>query len=449
MYKRIIIFSLLFSLLNLNLYSSNADLIIVKDNEIEYFIKNILSPILTVANVNEKSIHIYIVNNSTPNAFVFQGQNIFIHTGLITSVDSVDEIAGVLAHELGHITAGHLSRGDAMYSKASIFVLLGLAALLLAAPMLNNNNGNAIDIIGFLTYGTNQIATTSFLSYSRAEESQADDIGIDYISKTNYNPNGFYIFMNKLYQQEDKTIYTDDIYNWYSSHPLTKSRISFIQNYINNYPYKQKYNVQHNNLQQQLSRIKAKILSYTLSYKEINNIYKNSNTQDALYAKMIANYRENNYNKAINYGNQLLKINPKDIYTQDILGDIYFYNNQNEKAIYYYKLSLGSNQEDDITTFKISKSYLINKNYNLALKYINISLQINQFNPAGWDLKSIILSKLNQDSLADLAVAYKYNILNDKKRALFFANKALNSLPRESKEWIDAKELIVNINTYN
>ena len=250
MYKKIIAFLLLFSLFNMHLYGANGDLIIVKDNEIEYFIKSILSPILKVANVNEKSIHIYIINNPTPNAFVFQGQNIFIHTGLITAVNSVDEIAGVLAHELGHITAGHLSRGDAMYSKASIFVLLGLAALLLAAPLLNNSNGNAIDIIGFLTYGTTQLATTSVLSYSRAEESQADDIGIDYISQTNYDPTGFYIFMNKLYKQEDKRIYTDDIYTWYSSHPLTKNRISFVQNYLNNYPYTQKYNIAHQKLQQ-------------------------------------------------------------------------------------------------------------------------------------------------------------------------------------------------------
>jgi predicted Zn-dependent protease len=442
--KNIFIAILAINILFINNTYGN-ELLLVKDMETENLVKDILTPILKSANVNSKSISVYLINNETPNAFVFAGQNIFIHTGLLTTADQVDEIAGVLAHELGHITAGHLSRGDLLYSKANIFVLLGLAAFLLTAPLLGNA-GAAVDIIGFLSYGINQVAQSSALSYSRGEENQADELALQYIANTPYNTNGLYNFMYKLYELENKIVYTDSIYGWYSTHPLTQSRLSFIENYAKQNPrvmvLKDPKIISLNN---RLNRVKAKIYSYKLNYTDFNNLYKNKNSNDAIYGRMIAEYRENNREKALFYGNQLKKIYGNDIYLNDLLGDIYSDNNNFNQAIYYYQLVLENIEDDGITSFKLAKSYFNINKIEESLKYTNISIQINPYNPSSWHLKSVLMSKLNKDNLADLATAHRYLILNDYNRASFFATKALNNLQPKTKDWQEAFDILAQI----
>lgn len=418
------------------------DLILVKDQETENLIKDILNPILQIANVPNDSIKIYLINNDTPNAFVFAGQNIFLHTGLLTTADSIDEIAGVLAHELGHITAGHLSRGDILYSKANIFILLGLAAFLLTAPFLGTAGG--LDIIGFLTYGVTQVGATSALSYSRGEENQADELALEYISKSIYSVNGFYQFMSKIAKFENEIIYTEEMYSWYSTHPLTRNRMAFIENYAKSLP-KQNINNKIIVLNDRLKRVQAKIYSYKLSYKDFNNLYKNKNTPDALYGRMIAEYKEHNYEKALQYAEILKKSYVNDIYLSDLIGDIYFTNNNFSQAITYYQLALNNLQDDGITEFKLAKSYYSINNMDKALQYVNISIQINANNPASWHLKSVIMSKLNKDNLADLATAHRYVILGNKVKAKFFATKAFDNLPPQTKEWYEASDLLKDL----
>ncbi|MFT6386159.1 MAG: putative Zn-dependent protease, partial [Rickettsiales bacterium] len=83
-----------------------AGLSLIRDAEIEDFLHDITRPILKAANLNPKEIKIYIVNDSSLNAFVSGGQNIFINTGLITKYPDPNVLIGVIAHETGHISSG-------------------------------------------------------------------------------------------------------------------------------------------------------------------------------------------------------------------------------------------------------------------------------------------------------------------------------------------------------
>ena len=84
---------------------------LIRDAEIEETLREWTDPILTVAGLNPQDVGFYIINDSSLNAFVANGQNIHIHTGLIIAADSPDEIKGVIAHETCHIACGH-SVGD-------------------------------------------------------------------------------------------------------------------------------------------------------------------------------------------------------------------------------------------------------------------------------------------------------------------------------------------------
>ena len=99
-------FKLLFflSFLKLNLLNANF----IRDTEIESALYSWADPIFEVANIKNNNIRINIIANSQINAFVTDGTNMFINTGLIIKAGSASGLIGVIAHEAGHIAAGHI-----------------------------------------------------------------------------------------------------------------------------------------------------------------------------------------------------------------------------------------------------------------------------------------------------------------------------------------------------
>lgn len=419
--------------------AGQRSIFIIKDLEIEHFLTELLQPIFVSAGVNPKSIHIYIIADPSPNAFVAGGQNIFVHTGLITFSNSYEEIAGVLAHELGHIVAGHVSRGEAAYAKSNMLVLLGLAAMLLAAPLLaasNSDSSSLVDVVGFLAYGSQQASYTSAMQYSRGEESQADQLGAEFIANTNYSFNGFLNFMKKLYDKEDKTRYEQDYYLWYSSHPLTLNRITFMEEYIKQHPRKVTINT---HLQNEFLFSKAKILAYTSTSKQINDFYPSS-TPDALYAKAIYAYNHHDFQKATNTLNSLPRIY-QSVYTEELIADIAFDSQKYAKAIQLYK-HIAKVAPNDIIFLKLARSYLLQNNIKDAFQAINISLSYNNQNPLAWHIQSLIFGKMKKYPEAQLATAEKHLILHQFSQAKYFATAALANIKNNPEATMQAQDIL-------
>jgi Zn-dependent protease with chaperone function len=92
-----------------------------------------LDPILVVAGLQPEAVHLYIVNDPSINAFVAEGQNMFLHTGLLMQLDFPNEVIGVMAHETGHMAGGHLVRTTQGVKAAMIPMLdVGAPTLILA-----------------------------------------------------------------------------------------------------------------------------------------------------------------------------------------------------------------------------------------------------------------------------------------------------------------------------
>src|SRR5688572_10747828 len=83
---------------------------VIRDAEIESDVRIIADPIFRAAGLNASQVRVIILNDDSVNAFVAGGQNLFLHTGLILEAKTVDELAGVIAHEAGHMAGGHLIR---------------------------------------------------------------------------------------------------------------------------------------------------------------------------------------------------------------------------------------------------------------------------------------------------------------------------------------------------
>ena len=110
----------------------------IRDAEIENTILQYIHPLLLAAGLEPLSIRIHIVKDNTLNAFVAEGQQIFINTGLILKSQNANQLIGVLAHEIGHISGGHLIRSSTARKNVSatslLSVLLGGAAIIAGRP---------------------------------------------------------------------------------------------------------------------------------------------------------------------------------------------------------------------------------------------------------------------------------------------------------------------------
>ncbi len=156
----------------------------IRDSEIEDFLQEITSPIIKAANLEEKNIKIHIINDQNINAFVTQGQNIFINSGLILKYKDPNILIGVIAHEVGHIAGGHLAQGYENISNASNIAALGYLAGIAAAITANNDAGLAI------LMGSTQLTQRLALKYNRSQEEAADRMALEYLKKTNNSPKG-------------------------------------------------------------------------------------------------------------------------------------------------------------------------------------------------------------------------------------------------------------------
>ena len=176
----------------------------IRDAEIERLLRRFSDPIFKAGGLDPKAVNIYILNDPSLNAFVSGGQNVFIHTGMIMTVDTPNELKGVIAHETGHITGGHLARGPEAYAKAEIPMLVGMLAGVAAIAAGVPDLGMALLI------GSQSVAQREVLAYSRTQESAADQAGMKFMNATGQSPRGMMMVFDRFADQEALSGYRQD-----------------------------------------------------------------------------------------------------------------------------------------------------------------------------------------------------------------------------------------------
>ena len=269
---------------------------------------------LVAAGLDPRSVQIVLINDPSINAFVTGGQNIFIHSGLITSADNVNEVQGVLAHEIGHIAGGHNVRfgeGAGPATNISLLSLVGAAALVAV--------GAGTAAMGLLGLGTNA-AQAKFLSFTRDQESRADQAGAQYLSKARLSGKGSIAFFERLQAQEYRLAIPQT--NEYArTHPLSGTRIANLEAVYKTDPAWNK--PPDPRLNAEFLRIKGKLVGFVEEPQRVMQLYPETNrSAGAHYARAYAWHRSAYPTKPIREVDQLLKTAPNDPYYLELKGQI-------------------------------------------------------------------------------------------------------------------------------
>jgi predicted Zn-dependent protease len=160
---------------------------------------------------------IKVLDSEEVNAFALPGGFFFVNSGLILKADSESELAGVMAHEIAHVAARHGTRNATRGELAQIAMI----------PVMVMSGGWA----GYAIYqGAHLAIPMGFLAFSRANEREADYLGLQYMYKAGYDPTSFVDFFEKIQTLEKRKPGT--VAKVFSTHPMTDDRIKASQNEI-------------------------------------------------------------------------------------------------------------------------------------------------------------------------------------------------------------------------
>lgn len=196
----------------------------VHDPEINQYLNDMGKRLSRYAPNHNMHIDIFGVLSPQFNAFALPGGYIGVNTGLIVQADSESEVAGVVAHEIAHVTQRHIARGLTQKRQSDMIAMASVAAALLAALAGGVNVGAGIAAFG------QAAAIDQQLGYSRDAEREADRVGFHMLSKAGYDPNGLQEMFAKLMNNAQFNMGTSSGNAYFSTHPLSIDRMTDMQN---------------------------------------------------------------------------------------------------------------------------------------------------------------------------------------------------------------------------
>lgn len=409
---------------------------LIRDAEIERNLRNYVDPIVTAAGLSPSSVSIYIVNDSSLNAFVAGGQNIFINTGMIMTLDTPNQIKGVIAHETGHISGGHLVRGPEAFERAQtpmfVTMLLGVAAFAAGAP----------DLGAALLMGSQHVAMRNILTYSRTQESAADQAGVSYMNAIKESPSGMLEVFEKFADQEILSGRKLDPY--VRSHPLSRERVSTLTDLAQKSPYRDRLDSKDDLLTYELMRAKLRgfieggdvtLRRYPLRDKSM----------PARYARAVAYFRTADTDRALAEVNSLLAERPDYPFFWELKGQIYVESARPQEGIAPYRKAAELAPGEALIQASLGAALVATEDegkLDEAIKVLRSTLAKEPENAMAWYHLATAYERKGDEGQAQLATAERYFAIGAKKQAVQFAGRSLGKLKEGTVDWQRARDIL-------
>lgn len=172
--------------------------------------------------------HFYVIKTDPYNAFAIPAGYIFINSGLLMAMDNEEELAGILAHEIAHVNARHISQKIEMSKKIGWARMAGMAAGILMGI------AGAGDAAQAVTQGSAAAAQTAELAYSRENEMQADQLGLNYLANAGYGGEGLLKILKKM--RGKQWFDSKQVPTYLMTHPAVDDRIAYIDSQLAGMP---------------------------------------------------------------------------------------------------------------------------------------------------------------------------------------------------------------------
>jgi predicted Zn-dependent protease len=409
---------------------------ILRDAETEALFSDMVAPLVAVSELDAKEVEVVLINDSQINAFVAGGQRIYFYSGLIETADSANEVQGVMAHELGHITGGHIIRYDEGLKTATGITIL---SLVLGAAAIAAGAGDAG--MGILAAGQ-QAAMGKFLAFSRVQERSADSAGARYLGAAGISGRGSIDFFKKLQNYEFRLgIPQEDSYG--RTHPLSGERVSLLRDVYQKDPAWD--TPSDPAIEARFQRVKAKLLGYTADPAvTLRKFPESDQSIPARYARAYAWHKSAYPDRALYEANKLLLTAPDDPYFLELQGQILLESGKPDEALKSLRraVQLTNNQPLIASLFGHALIATEDPQYlDEATQVLKAAVNKDNRNPFAWYQLGVVYSQQGDIARAQLATAESSLLEQNYAGAIRSSQVAMAGIAENTPDWIRAQDI--------
>lgn len=455
---------------------------ILRDAETEKLLQDMVDPLVEAAGLQRGDVEVVLTSDTSINAFVSNGQRIYVNAGLINEADTANEVQGVLAHELGHIVGGHSIRSYEAIGKANkialLTTLLGVAAAVAGAPGDAAMAGMALG---------QQAALSSFLSFSRTQEASADAASVHYLKCAGISGKGAVSFFRKLQNLEFRYGYSQsDEAGFMRTHPLTGDRISRLEADLKGDPAwgsapdadlpdadlvaqidappssnpdvtppladlgsctspQAPAPAQASDLERRFQLAKAKLYGYLAEPRDTLRAYPPwMTTAPARYARAYAYHKDARIDQALAECDALVASDPANPYFLELKGQILLESGKPVEALVPLRQAVQLTGNEPLIAGTFGHALLATEdkaNLGEAESVLRAAVGRDRENPFAWYQLGMVYGERGDIPRARLASAEQQIMTGRPREALQNAEAAERSLPSGSTDWIRAGDV--------
>jgi predicted Zn-dependent protease len=412
----------------------------IRDAEIEQLLRDYTQPILRVAGLAQQNIRVVIINDRSFNAFVMDGHRIFVNAGALMEAPNPNQIIGVLAHETGHISGGHLSRLREQLAQAQtqsiIAMLVGIGAMVAAG----RGGGNIGDASAALL-GPQSAIQRSLLAYQRSQEEQADRAGLKFLAATNQSPKGMYDTFKRF---ADQILFAGRGADPYvQSHPMPSERVAALEALAKSSPIWDKKDPAELQLRHDLAR--AKLAGFLDRGDTVARRYPASdNSLPARYARAIATYRRADLRAAVAQIDGLIQAQPNNPYFHELKGQALLEGGKPAEAIAPLRRAAQLAPQPALIQVMLAQAINATNDKKLAEEAVGLlraALAREPEIPEGYAQLAMAYGRKGDLAQADLASAQAAFTRGDFKTARELASRAKTRFAVGSPGWVKADDI--------
>jgi predicted Zn-dependent protease len=408
---------------------------VLRDTETELLFHDMSLPLIQAGGLDPNSVKVVLLNDPEINAFVAQGQTVYLQSGLIEAADNVNQVQGVVAHELGHVIAG-----DAIRSSNGEHQAIGITilSLVLGAAAMAVGAGDAG--MGIMMAGQ-RAALGEYLAFTRAQEATADATGARLLSKAGITGKGMLDFFNKLQNEEYRlAIYDKDSFD--RDHPLSSERIQALQKTVTSDPaYSKPVDPK---LEARFQRVKAKLLGYVNPRLAVQKYPETDQSVPAHYARAYAYHLGGYPEKAESEAKALLAIDPHDPFFLELQGQILLEDGKPKDAVAPLREATERSGNAPMIAAMLGHALVETedpKNFQEAKEILKVAVSRDNDDPFAWYQLGIIYDHEGDQARAALATAERNNLEGNPKLALASAQMAMKGIPPGTPDYLRAQDI--------
>lgn len=416
---------------------SAEGLSLIRDAEIEDTIHLYATPLFEAAGLDPGSIEIHLVADDALNAFVANGRHMFLFSGLLMESEDPGLVIGVIAHETGHLAAGHLVRVREAHEDASAMVLLSTLLGVAVGVAGGVDAGAAIATVG------SQLAPRDFFRFSRAQESIADQAGLRYLEAIGQSAEGFAALMEALARGEPQFGIASEI-PYFLTHPSSRERLHAIEAHIARSRFTGQATAPR--LAERQRRVVAKLYGFLAPPRAVHLRYPESDTGiHARYARAVVAFRQRLLGDALALMDGLIAEEPANPYFHELRGQMLYETGDVAAALPSYRRAVALLPEQPLLRAALARVLLKLDGadaWREALRHLDVARRHEGDDPATWNLLGEAHGKLGETALSDVARAEMHYLRGELMAARRFAERALEALQRGSPEWLRADDIV-------